>query len=226
MTAIVLQARLDSTRLPGKAMLLLDGKPLIFRVMESLNKIDADLRVLACTEDSLNSFYSLSKDAGFKIHAGPKDNVLERFGQVIRKYSIDRLIRATGDNPFVFADAANMINCEAVSLDADYAGFTDLPYGSGVESVSAPALLKAAAYATLLPEREHVCPYLYNHPEMFKIHRPLAPLEWRYPDMRLTVDTQEDYDRAVKLYEELKNEPQKNDGSVIIKAYQSLFGGR
>ena len=206
MTAIILQARLDSKRLPKKALLPLDGKPLIFRVMEALNQIPANLRILACPDDSFAEFSPIAEEAGFKLHTGPKEDVLERFCQVIRHYKIDRVIRATGDNPFVFTDAAIAINDEASSLNADYAGFLELPYGSGVESVSASALLNAGSGGADSFDREHVCPFLYNHEDMHKIHRPIAPEKWRFPDLRLTVDTREDYDRAVELYNVLKGD--------------------
>jgi len=223
LTAIVLQARIDSTRLPGKSLLLLDGKPLIFRVMEALNQVPADIRILACPEDSLSSFSPVAQEAGFQILAGPKDDVLERYCLAIRKYSIDRVIRATGDNPFVFADSAVSLNDEAVSLKADYAGYMELPYGAGVESAAASALIRASEQAKLPSEREHVCPYLYNHPELFTLHRPSAPVRWRYPDIRLTVDTQEDFDRAEKLYAALKSEPSRYNGETIIKKYAKIF---
>jgi spore coat polysaccharide biosynthesis protein SpsF len=219
----VLQARLDSARLEGKSLLLMDGKPLIFRVMEALNAVPADLRVLACTEDSLSSFKPLAEQAGFEIFAGPKDDVLERYCQVIRHFKIKRVIRATGDNPFVFSDAAAAINAEALALNADYAGFSGLPYGAGVESVSASALLRAGNEASLPYEREHVCPYLYGHPELFSLHRPYAPLRWQGSSLRVTVDTQEDFDRALALYGALKNEPLRYCGFAIIKKYGEIF---
>ena len=216
MTGIVLQARIDSSRLPGKAMLPLGGKPIIFRVMEVLNHIPADLRILACTEDSLDLFKPLAQEAGFHTFAGPKDDVLERYCRVIRHFSLTRVIRATGDNPFVFADAASAINTEAITLNADYAGYIGLPYGAGVESVSASALLQAGDNAVSSFDREHVCPYLYNNPNLFRIHRPDAPTCWLYPDIRLTIDTQEDYEKAVQLYETLKDKPDRYNGQVII----------
>ncbi|WP_461256931.1 cytidylyltransferase domain-containing protein [Treponema sp. R80B11-R83G3] len=223
MTAIVLQARIDSSRLPGKSLLLLDGKPLIFRVMEALNNIPSDLRILACPEDSLFSFTPLAQEAGFQILSGPKEDVLERYCIAIREYSINRVIRATGDNPFVFTDAAASINTEASSLNTDYAGFTNLPYGAGVESVSASALLRAADEAILSSEREHVCPYLYNHPELFSVYQPCSPERWHFPNIRITVDTQEDYNRAAELYHALNNEPNRYHGETIIKKYAELF---
>jgi len=220
MTGIVLQARLDSSRLPGKAMLPLDGKAMVFRVMEALNHIQSDIRILACSKDSFASLKPLAEEADFHIFAGPKENVLKRYCQVIRHFSLNRVIRATGDNPFVFADAASALNSEAVSVNADYSGYSGMPLGAGVESVSAEALLRAGNEAVLPFEREHVCPFLYNHGELFKLHRPLAPVKWQLTknkNLRLTVDTLEDYEHAIKLYNALRNETQRYDGTTIIK---------
>jgi spore coat polysaccharide biosynthesis protein SpsF len=226
MTALILQGRLDSTRLPGKTLLDLEGKPLILRVMEALKRIPCDMRVLACPEDSLASFGPLAEAAGFELVSGPKEDVLSRYCNVIRRFSPDWVIRATADNPLVFTDAAEAIHREALSLKADYAAYSGLPYGAGVEAVAAGALLRAEREASPGPEREHVCPYLYGHPEFFRLHRPLAPLAWQDPAIRITVDTGEDYERAKILYRTLSqsagtDEPWKAE--TIIALYRKTF---
>lgn len=229
MTAIVLQARLDSSRLPNKSLLPLGGRPLIFRVMEALNRVPADKRILACTDDSVAAFAPLADEAGYELLSGPKDDVLARYCLVIRTYNIHRVIRATGDNPFVFADAASSINAEAMTLNADYAGYSGLPYGAGVESISAEVLLRADKEAVAPYEREHVCPYVYCHPELFYLHRPLAPLCWQGGSarklLRVTVDTEDDYKKAQILYtglDKLDSEEQYQ-GAAIIKTYKTIF---
>lgn len=225
MTGVVLQARLDSSRLPGKALLPLGGAPLIFRVMEVLKGLACDAHILACPEDCREPFSPLAEKLGFELLIGSKEDVLSRYCSAIRRFNLDRVIRATGDNPFVFADAADVLHREALARNADYAGYAGLPHGAGVESVSGEALLRAAREASLQPEREHVCPYLYAHPEWFLLHRPLAPTQWQGPGLRVTVDTGEDYEQAKALYEDLAavEVPRRYEGETIIRAYRRRF---
>jgi spore coat polysaccharide biosynthesis protein SpsF len=230
--AVILQARVDSSRLPEKALLPLgEGGVVISRVMEALNRIPAELRILACPEDSVAAFAPLADEAGFTLFIGPKDDVLKRYCLALREFNIQRVIRATGDNPFVFADAAAAINAEALTLNADYAAYIGLPLGAGVESVSAAAMLRAEAEASTPYEREHVCPYLYGHPELFSLHRPLPPPRWQGANIRLTIDTREDYEKAQALYSAL-NQLEKTGkigseercrGATIMSAYRALF---
>ena len=227
MTALILQARLDSSRLSDKALLPLGDRPIVFRVMEALAFLPCEKKILACPEDSVSAFAPLAEEAGFILVPGPKEDVLARYCLAIRKSGADRVIRATADNPFVFVDAAGAIESEATELGADYAGYSGLPYGAGVESVASEALLRAEREAEVPDEREHVCPYLYRHPELFRLHRPLAPRRWQGPDCRITVDTSEDYGRAMSLYERLSSLPleKRNLGENVLSVYTSLWKG-
>jgi spore coat polysaccharide biosynthesis protein SpsF len=195
--------------------------------MEALNCLKADLRILACPEDCTAAFSPLAEEAGFELVNGPKEDVLTRFCIAIRKFKMDRVIRATGDNPFVFIDAAEAINREAEALEADYAGYAGIPCGAGVESVNSEALLRAEREAEFPPEREHVCPYLYTHPESFFLHRPLAPGVWRDLIMRLTVDLPEDFRRAEALYQALTafggEKKTRYLGETIMETYRKIL---
>jgi spore coat polysaccharide biosynthesis protein SpsF len=222
---LVIQARLDSSRLPGKSLLPLGGKPLIFRVMEALSPLPCSVKVLACPEDCAAAFAPLAAGAGYELLAGPKEDVLARYALGVRRFGAGRVVRATGDNPFVFADAAAALEEEAASLGADYAGYAGLPYGAGTESLAAPALLRAEQEALSPSEREHVSPYLYGRPELFRLHRPLAPLPWQGGGLRLTVDTREDYEKAQILYRALRDLPPeaRTRGAEIIAVYKKIF---
>jgi spore coat polysaccharide biosynthesis protein SpsF len=202
-----------------RARLPLEDEPLVFRVMEALLRVPADLHILACPEDAKEAFALPAKRAGFLLFTGPKDDVLARYAAAVRFFELvlpyARIIRATGDNPFVFADAAWRINEEAAALDADYSAYSGLPYGAGVESVAVKALLRADNEAHEHYEREHVCPYLYTKAG-FKLHRPLAPKEWQ-ADYSVTVDTKDEYERAIKFYNLLPKTEERYLGATINK---------
>ena len=226
MTALVLQARMDSGRLPRKSMLPLGGRPLIYRVMEAFSFFPVDQKILACPHDCVDTFNALADEAGFHIVPGPTDDVLERYSLAVKYSGAERIIRVTGDNPFVFTDAALSIHKEAMDLNADYAGYSSLPHGAGAEAVLSEALLRAQKEAVSEYDREHVCPYLYNNPLLFHIHRPLVPKIWQGINMRITVDTPEDYKEAEKLYSLLSLLPlsERNLGENIIKSWKTLYG--
>lgn len=200
MTAVILQARINSTRLPGKALKDICGKPLIVRVMESLAHIPADRYVLACDPSSVEFFAPLVESCGFTLTSGDPDDVLERFCSVIRIIGADTVIRATGDNPFVFADAAEAALSRYRELEGiSYFGFDGLPYGAGVEILNARDLLDAAVRTHAPFDREHVGPALYNHQDRYRCIREPAPEAWRYPQARITVDLAEDYERVTLM---------------------------
>jgi spore coat polysaccharide biosynthesis protein SpsF len=195
--------------------------------MEALKQVPADIYILASPQDCAGPFGPLAEEAGFRFCPGPKEDVLGRYCLAIRRFSLGRVIRATGDNPFVFAAAAAAITDEALKLGADYAAYSGLPYGAGVEFAAAAALLRAEAETSSLPqgspEREHVCPYLYGRPDRFLLHRPLAPRPWQGPSLRITVDTREDYDRCLLLWEALKENTLPREEAAAA-AWRSLAG--
>jgi len=201
MICIILQSRLDSSRLPRKALLDLGGKPVIVRVMENLRRVPADAYILACDTDSVETFTPLAQEAGFTCIGGQKENVLERFCLVIGQTGAETVLRATGDNPYLFADAAEaslrrFAELQAGDKPAHYFTFSGLPHGSGIEVFSARRLLEAAVLTDSAYDREHVGPALYRHPDRFVCVNETAPDDWYYPEMRTTIDTPADYDRA------------------------------
>lgn len=208
MTGIILQARLDSSRLPQKALLNLSGESVIVRVMQTLKTVPADMYVLACDTASELVFAPLAESCGFQCISGPKEDVLERFCRVIRKTGISTVIRATGDNPFLFADAATasvqrFFELQRTDTPADYFTYTGLPHGSGIEVYSSKKLLEAAALTDIAYEREHVGPSLYKHSERFFCVFEPSPSQWYYPEVRTTIDTREDYERNLLISEYL-----------------------
>ena len=200
MTAVVLQARMGSTRLPGKSLLPLGGSTLVEQAMARLSLVEAEVRVLATDEASAGALAPVADRGGFELLVGPAEDVLARYCLAVRRFRPDLVIRATGDNPLVSHELASLLLERRKSRPSDYAGFQGMPVGMGVELVVAEALLRAEAEAREEIEREHVCPYLYNHPELFVLDRPDAPAEYLVPGARVTVDTAADYEAVLRIY--------------------------
>ncbi|MCG8480415.1 MAG: NTP transferase domain-containing protein [Spirochaetales bacterium] len=202
-TAVFLQVRLASTRLPEKALLPLEGKAAIVHAMEALALLPADEYLLVTDEESVARLAPPAAKCGYGVFAGDRDNVLKRFCDAAERYSVNRIIRATGDNPLVSAAAAR----EALRLQetsgADYAGITDTPYGTGVEVVLARALADVLSGGPDRYEREHVTPGVYRRPERYKVVVQQTPARTRFPEMRVTLDTPDDYDYIAGIFRAL-----------------------
>lgn len=200
MTVVIIQCRLSSTRLPGKALMNLGGVCTVEWTLSAMKKIKADRYFLACDIDSEKALRPLAEKNGFELYAGDRDDVLKRFCDVIELTGADIVVRATADNPFLFYEAAQECLEEFYSLpDYDYMTYTGLPHGSGVEVFNGKSLLKARTLTELPYDHEHVGPALYNHPENFKSYFKKAPERFYYPEYRTTIDTYSDYKRALSI---------------------------
>jgi spore coat polysaccharide biosynthesis protein SpsF len=199
-TVLILQTRLDSKRLPGKALLPIRGIPLCQHAMNALRLVRADEYVLATDPSSAEALRPLAGESGFALFEGPKEDVLSRYCQAARQFKADRVIRATGDNPLVSYELANLLVERRAGHPADYSGYLDMPTGMGVEVVEAKALYVAEECAQESFEREHVCPFIYRHPETFRIDQCRAPAQFLLPGSRVTVDTQADFDSVADIF--------------------------
>jgi len=182
--------------MPGKALINLHGKPLIARVMERLSVIPADVRALLTSSESLPLLKPISDSLGWDIFAGSSQNVLKRYADAALYYEVDIIIRATGDNPLLSPEIA----METLDLfnkkKRDLAYLAPIPYGSGVEVISKEALLAANENARLPYQMEHVTPYIYDNKDKFVIACDrYHDDEVARADVRITIDTREDYER-------------------------------
>ena len=200
----IVQARLTSSRLPDKVVMPLgrQGKTIAEHVFERLScsrHIDQVVFAIPTGErnDELETFLTERHIPCFR---GSEDNVLERFIGCIRQYQPEIVVRATSDNPFVDWHQADL-QIEALQ-EADYVSVKGCPLGTGVEVFWTRALEEAYANVSSDREREHVTPYLYLHPELFRINRIPYRISLK-TDYRLTVDTDQDYALAQRVYEAL-----------------------
>ncbi len=206
MNAIFLQARLNSSRLPNKALLPLAGMTVIEHAMASLIKVKTDLHVLLTDKESQLKLYPLAEKWGFKLFTGPREDVLLRFALAAELYKPDRILRATGDNPLVSAELAEDILSLHKDKRADCSGFTNIPLGTGVEVIETNALFTAEREAVKPYDREHVTPFLYAQQNRFTIYHPQPPSKDILTDVRVSIDTKEDYIFILKIFEEIYSE--------------------
>jgi spore coat polysaccharide biosynthesis protein SpsF len=205
---IFIQVRLGSTRLRAKALLPLHGATIIQHVMRSMSRVPSEVRALVTEAHSAPSLAPLAREEGFLVFVGPEDDVLERFCMASREYAVDQVMRVTGDNPLTSPDLARRILGVHLESGSDLSHYLGIPWGSGVEVVRSESLYLAEKEARDPAEREHVTMFLYRHRDRFRINEPDAPPGLKFPDARVTVDTQEDYERVQQIFRDLyKSEP-------------------
>ena len=192
----IIQARMGSTRLPGKVLADLGGRPLLEFMLTRLSTLPVRHLVVATSELAADDpIDQLCADLGVPTFRGSQDDVLGRFAGALNAFPAHTVVRLTGDCPL--SDPQIIIGAIELAerTGADYTSNTlirTFPDGLDVEVMLAEALLTAADNATDPIEREHVTPYLYRHPERFR----LAALrgEQLVGDERWTVDTAADLD--------------------------------
>ena len=202
-TAVCLQVRVESKRLPGKALIDIEGKRVIEHAMEALKLVPADHYLVVTEEKSAPDLGSPAEEAGFTLFVGPEEDVLGRYLLAAREYDADTVIRATGDNPLVSPALARKILDSHFRRGADYSGFLGMPLGLGVEVISRRALEAAGREAQEQYHREHVCPYLYENPDRFVINRPRVSGKYLLEEGRVTLDTEEDLLLLTRIFRDL-----------------------
>lgn len=192
-TVIILQARLASERLPGKALERLAGETLVGHCLRRLTAAGVAPVVLATTVAPQDDALAAEGERlGVRVIRGARTDVLRRFTQVIHETGASYVVRATGDNPAVDVRAASRVLAALRAGGADHCCERDLPYGTAVEAVRSDALLDAGARATEPYDREHVTTYIKFNRFRYRVLMPDAPGALRRPDLRFTVDTPDD----------------------------------
>jgi len=206
-TDVIIQARLDSTRLPEKVLLSIGKKPLIAWIVERLT-LSQYIRniIIATTEDSLSRIKRSLKNYSFvKYFTGSKNNVLERYYQAASHFGSKVIVRATGDNPLVcpeFLDKTLEYHEEA---GADLTHFLGIPIGTGVEVIGSDALNSVYKNAKSPYDLEHVTPFIYKNRDSYKVLEPLSSGFYYSPDIRVTVDTPADLVHVRQIFDNFRN---------------------
>ena len=226
---IIIQARLGSTRLPKKILKPFHkGKCILDIILDTLHQASSDAKVIVATttDRSNDALVEHLKQNGELYYRGSENDVLDRFIKAAEQYEVDGIVRICSDNPFLDLKGLQTLIAIAEDSDADYIGFkiNGLPsikthFGFWGEFVTLDALKKVAASTDDLPAHEHVTIHIYSHPEEYRCEWIDCPdfIQGRN-DIRLTVDTQEDFENAQQVYADL-TKTKHNFGLEEIVSY-------
>jgi spore coat polysaccharide biosynthesis protein SpsF len=198
----LIQARLGSSRLPGKSALPLplaalgpENTILGHVVGRARQAASVQQVMVATTTQPLDDpLAALATQLSVGLFRGDEQDVLGRFaGALAQAGDFQTVVRLTADNPAIDPAFIDMAVAYHLATNADYTYTSGLPLGTNIEVLSARALRHAAQAATQLDEREHVTPYLRRHPELFQLETLVLAVPPVVAALRLTVDYPSDY---------------------------------
>jgi len=195
---VVVQARMSSSRFPGKILHPVHGKPLLWYLLSSLRCCThSDLLVVATSDEASDDpVEAFCLAEGVECFRGPLADVAYRFRLVVEAYELDSFVRICGDSPLLdhrLVDHAITLcrheRCDVVSNILP----RSFPKGQSVEVINADAYLRAESEMADLSDREHVTQFLYANQKDFKFQSFESKVD--FSDVRHVVDTEEDMDR-------------------------------
>lgn len=203
-TGIIVQARTGSTRLPNKVLLpFFQEQCILDIILQKLKTLNHPLVVATSNHPNDNEIVKAASRNSVHFFAASEENVLERFIDCAQENNFSNIIRVCADNPFIDTSFIE----ELVNESADYSAhfFQDKPsiqthWGIFTEFVSLTALEKIQSLTKEKIYLEHVTNYIYQNPELFTITKMNPPILCQANNIRLTVDTAEDFKLAQTLY--------------------------
>lgn len=226
-TVIVAQARMSSTRLPGKVLMDLAGRPVVDHVIERCRRarLADDVWVATTTDPTDDVLVEHMGALGVPFVRGSLEDVLARYVLAAEHSKADVLVRVTCDCPLIDpAIIDRVIEAFREQPEVDYCSnvlVRSFPIGMDTEVFSLAALLRADREASPGLEREHVTPYIYRRPETFRLRNVEAPQWANRPELRLTVDEMDDLEMMRALLE-LTPAPSLANVLQVLDAHASL----
>jgi spore coat polysaccharide biosynthesis protein SpsF len=220
-TAAIIQARMGSTRLPGKTLMDLGGHPVVDWVTTRVAMTDGLDEVIVATSDQPADDVLARHLGGHgqRVVRGPAEDVLGRFQQALAVTDADTVIRITADCPFVQPELVSLGLTTFFECGADYVGTAldgRMPRGFDLEVIRRSALELAAREAHDPVEREHVTTFVIRRPEQFR-HAALPAPEWAWrPNYRICLDEPPDLTLLRAVVDAMGATPESLDGRAVI----------
>jgi spore coat polysaccharide biosynthesis protein SpsF len=198
---------MGSTRLPGKVMLPLLGEPVLTRVMRRAARARTldEVVVATTTLPDDDAIVALAAGEGWPVVRGSETDLLERYLVAARVHDAEVVVRITSDCPLIDPEVIDATVGAFRAAGVDYASNAleppTYPRGLDVEVIARAALERAGRQDADPAWREHATPYIYRHPELFRLLR--VPADDDHGDLRWTLDTPEDYQLIGRIYDAL-----------------------
>lgn len=215
----IVQARMGSTRLPGKVLQDIEGKTMLARVLERLRRSSLINEWLVATTDlpADDAIIAECRRLSVGVSRGDADDVLDRYYRAAQLAKADVVVRITSDCPLIDPAVTDKTITAFLEAHPDFASNCierTYPRGLDTEVMSFAALAKVWQVAHKRHEREHVTAYFYEHPAEFKMVSVTADAD--YSSHRWTVDTREDLEFVRAIYARLKSQPEFSGRDVLV----------
>jgi len=200
----IIQARMSSTRLPGKVLKKISGKPMLWYILNSLQYSKTlDHIVVATTKKKIDDqIVELCNKMNISVFRGNEKNVLNRFCEAGKKYDATHIVRISADCPLIDPTVVDKIVKKSILQNTDYVSNTlpkTYPMGYEVEVIKFSKLLKSEKMTNDFGDQEHVTLFIMRNPKIFSHYNVVAPNLFKKPKIRVCVDTKEDFSVIQKI---------------------------
>lgn len=206
--AIILQARTGSSRLPGKVLMKLEGKTVLEHILSRLSAVQEKSQLVVATtrSDRDDEIAALAHSRGILCVRGSEHDVLARYYQAAQEIGADVVVRCNADCPLIDPSVLDQVISRFFQEPGRFDYVSNIltpsfPTGMHCEVFTFDALQHAFSHAVDLLEREHVTPYIYRRPDVFRLHN--VSLGHDLSFHRWTLDYQEDFELISRVYREL-----------------------
>ena len=222
--AIIIQARMGSSRYPGKVLKKISNISLIEWVIKRVkNSKKIKKIILATTSNKVDDvLVKIAKKNKILIYRGKNKNVLNRFYETAKKYKINTIVRVCADNPFVDSDQIDLLVSMYKKKNYDYicnhqnklnSNYAD---GFGAEIFSFSILEKMHTFVKNKSQKEHITKYIWDNLNKFKILSIRAPKSLAYPKLKFDINTKKDLDLINKLVKNNKINLKSRANNIVI----------
>ena len=200
-----IEARMTSSRLPGKVLMPCQGQPMLALMIERLRRVPSlDGIVIATTINASDDpIEALADRLGVGCWRGSEDDVMARVLDAATAFKADVIVETTGDCPLIDPDIVETCIRRYLELGVDYlSNVLERGFPIGMDTqVFATAVLRDAAGRTSDPtDHEHVSLFIYRHPELYTLANVAAPPHHFDPELRLTLDTRQDFELIDRIF--------------------------